>query len=130
MPQESTQVKFWNLKPIYKFFSPHTLEFLIWLQICSRTLSESNQRAICCHLLKDPILCYLKFCVKLITGLHFLKYQFQLPLMGGPMGGGTRGGLNEGGDFMSLTPKCDMFLESPRADPTGNVGKVGNLGKV
>ena len=31
---------------------------------------------------------------------------------------------------MSLTPKCDIFLESPLADQTGNVGKVGNLGKV
>ena len=31
---------------------------------------------------------------------------------------------------MSLTPKCDMFLESPGADQTGNVGKLGNKGKV
>ena len=30
---------------------------------------------------------------------------------GGPMGG--PGGLNEGDDLMSLTPKCDMFLEMP-----------------
>ena len=44
--------------------------------------------------------------------------------------GGPRGGLNEGGDLMSLTPKCDMFLESPQADQTGNVGKVGNVGKA
>ena len=41
--------------------------------------------------------------------------------MGGP------GGLNEGGDFISLTPKCDMFLKIPRADQTKNVGKVGKL---
>ena len=30
---------------------------------------------------------------------------------GGPMGG--QGAMNEGGDIMSLTHKCDMFLESP-----------------
>ena len=49
----------------------------------------------------------------------------------GPMGG--PGGLNEGGDFMSLTPKCDMFLEIPWEDQTENIGKVGNVvivGKV
>ena len=63
-------------------------------------------------------------------GLTFSKISIPIAPYGGPYGGGTRGGLNEGGDFMSLTPKCDMFLESPRADPTGNVGKVGNLGKV
>ena len=34
------------------------------------------------------------------------------PYRGGPMG--ARGGMSEGGDIMSLTPKCDMFLESPR----------------
>ena len=42
--------------------------------------------------------------------------------------GGPREGLNEGSDLMSLTLKCDMFLESlgqPR-----NIGKVGNLGKI
>ena len=44
--------------------------------------------------------------------------------------GGARGGLNEGGDFMSMTAKCYMFLESPWTDQTGIVGKVGNLGKV
>ena len=33
------------------------------------------------------------------------------PYKGGPMGG--QGGMSEGGDIMSLTPKCDMFLESP-----------------
>ena len=27
-------------------------------------------------------------------------------------GGAMGGGLNERGDLMSLTPKCDMFLES------------------
>ena len=26
---------------------------------------------------------------------------------------GARGGMSEGGDIMCLTPKCDMFLESP-----------------
>ena len=34
---------------------------------------------------------------------------------------------------MSLTPKCDIFLESPCADQTKNsrkVGKVENVGKV
>ena len=33
-----------------------------------------------------------------------------------PIGGalwGARGGLSEGGDIISPTPKCDMFLESP-----------------
>ena len=47
--------------------------------------------------------------------------------MGGP------GGPNEGGDLMSLTPKCDRFLEMPWAGQTENVGKVGNVeivGKV
>ena len=34
-----------------------------------------------------------------------------IPIGGGPMGG--QGGMSEGGDIMSLTPKCDMFLESP-----------------
>ena len=37
-----------------------------------------------------------------------------------------------GGDSMSLTAKCDMFLKSPRVDQTEkveNIGKVGNLGK-
>ena len=43
---------------------------------------------------------------------------------------GGRGGLSEGVDLMSLTPKCEFFWESPWADQTGNVGKVGNEGKV
>ena len=30
---------------------------------------------------------------------------------------------------MSLACKCDMFFESPRADQTVNLGKVGNLEK-
>ena len=34
------------------------------------------------------------------------------PYTGGPYGG-ARGGMSEGGDIMSLTPKCDLFLESP-----------------
>ena len=45
------------------------------------------------------------------------------------MGGGL-GGLKEGCVLMSLTPKCDTFLESAQADQTGNVGKVGNVGKA
>ena len=44
----------------------------------------------------------------------------------GPRGG--PGGLNKGGDLMSLTPKCDMFLEIPWEDQTENVGKIGNIG--
>ena len=35
-----------------------------------------------------------------------------------------------GGDIKSLTPKCDMFLESPLAEQPGNEGKVGNVTKV
>ena len=31
---------------------------------------------------------------------------------------GARVALNEGGDLMSMTPKCNMFLESLRADQT------------
>ena len=34
------------------------------------------------------------------------------PPLGGPYGGGP-GGPNEGYDLMSLTPKCDIFLEMP-----------------
>ena len=30
-----------------------------------------------------------------------------------PYRGAYWGGLNEGGNLMYLTPKCDMFLESP-----------------
>ena len=44
--------------------------------------------------------------------------------MGGP------GGPNERVDLMSLTPKCDMFLEIPGEDKTENVGKIGNVGIV
>ena len=41
---------------------------------------------------------------------------------------GARGlGQNEGVDLMSLTPKCDMLLESPWADQTGNAGKLVNV---
>ena len=36
----------------------------------------------------------------------------------------------EGGGLMSLTHKFDMFLKSPLANQTGNVGKVENVGKV
>ena len=50
---------------------------------------------------------------------------------------GEPGGLNEGVDLMSRTPKCDMFLKTCCADQTKNVGKikkksriVGNVGKV
>ena len=39
-------------------------------------------------------------------------------------------GLNEGDDLMSVTPKCEMFLESPWADQTSNVEEIGNPGKV
>ena len=35
------------------------------------------------------------------------------PLLGGPMGGGAGGARMGGYGIMSLTPKCDMFLESP-----------------
>ena len=34
------------------------------------------------------------------------------PLIGGALWGG-QGGMKEGGDILSLNPKCDMFLESP-----------------
>ena len=33
--------------------------------------------------------------------------------IGGALWGGARGGTHEGAGIMSLTPKCDMFLESP-----------------
>ena len=36
---------------------------------------------------------------------------------GGPIGG-PGWGLNKGGDLMSLTPKCDILLESPWANQT------------
>ena len=31
---------------------------------------------------------------------------------------------------MSLTPKCDIFLEIPLEGQTENIGKVANLGIV
>ena len=51
------------------------------------------------------------------------------PLYRGPYGG-VVGGLNEGGNLMSLTPQRDMVLESSWGDQTGNVGEVGNIGNV
>ena len=51
-----------------------------------------------------------------------LKYIFSYPwgspypptpYLPRPLQGDLQGGLNEGGGFMSPTPKCDMFLESP-----------------
>ena len=65
----------------------------------------------------------IQYFVKLLTQIYF-QVCFSCPptpcplipldpYRGALFLGGGRGGLYEGGDLMSMTPKCDIFLESP-----------------